>query len=178
MSRLSRDLHPLIYPQAAEAGYLCHLFASSLMSRWLKNYSPAAVLVRLLSLSIFLNYSSTWLFQSTGALQPDVQNLSRGLPLWIIICVLLLGIYFSSQQDISIEKDRDDRRRRLILRLKCLYTIAICSLFSLLLLVCIIQIEDRNTQEFVHKLYTRPKDVLALFLNRVGPMQTSAHIEL
>lgn len=139
------------------------------MSRWLKNYSPAAVLVRLLSLSIFLTYSSTWVFRNSEALQPKVQNLSRGLPIWISICVLLLGVYFSSQQDVSIEKDRDDRRRRLILRLKCLYTIAACSLFSLLLLVCIIHVGDRGTEELVNKLYRHAKDFL---------VQTPARLEL
>ena len=47
--------------------------------------------------------------------------------------------YFSTQQDISVEHDRDDRRRRQLLRLKCLYVISACSLFSLFVLVCLVQ---------------------------------------
>ena len=53
-------------------------------------------------------------------------------------------LYFSTQQDISIEEDRDHRKRRLVLRLKCLFTIATCSLLSLLVLVAIVQIGERT----------------------------------
>lgn len=47
--------------------------------------------------------------------------------------------YFCTQQDISVEHDRDDRRRRQLLRLKCLYVISACSLLSLFILVCLVQ---------------------------------------
>jgi hypothetical protein len=60
------------------------------------------------------------------------------MPIWIVISIGLLAVYFSTQQDISVEGDKDDRRRRLVLRLKCLYTMAGSSLFSVLVVVCII----------------------------------------
>ncbi len=37
-----------------------------------------------------------------------------------------------------MEGDKDDRKRRLVLRMKCLYTMAGSSLFSLLVVVCLI----------------------------------------
>lgn len=149
---LLRVLMLLTRYQAAEAAYLSHIFASSLMSRWLRHYSPTAVLVRLISLSIFLAYTCTLVFRLTGALESSLESLSRGLPVWISVCVCLLVGYFSTQQDMSIEKDRDDRRRRLVLRLKCLYTTAACSLLSLLVLVCIIHVGNRSTGEIIRSL--------------------------
>ena len=47
-------------------------------------------------------------------------------------------LYFVTQQDLSIEVDKDDRRRRLVLRIKCLYAVAGSSLASLLILICVI----------------------------------------
>ena len=62
-------------------------------------------------------------------------------------CIGLLVSYFTTQQDMSIEQDGDDRRRRLILRLKCLYTTAACSLLSLLVLVVVIHVGSRTILE-------------------------------
>jgi len=117
------------------------MFASSLMSRWLLHYSPFAVLVRLCSLSILLSFGCMQIFRLSAATGPDIQNLSRNLPVWILLSVALLLLYFSTQQDISLEDDRDDRRRRQILRLKCLYAISTCSLLSLLVLVSILHLD-------------------------------------
>jgi len=114
------------------------------MSRWLSTYSPFAVLIRLTALSIFLSYGCTQVFRISGALVPKLENLSRCLPIWIMTCILLLVSYFVTQQDKSIERDRDDRRRRLVLRLKCLYTTAACSLLSLLVLIAVVQVGDRS----------------------------------
>lgn len=140
--------------KAAEAAYLSHLFASSLMSRWLMHYSPAAVLVRLCSLSIFLAFGCTKMFHFTGALSPRIESLSRCLPTWVLTCVGLLLSYFTTQQDISIEKDRDDRRRRLLLRMKCLYTMAASSLISLLVIISIIHIESKTMSDIWHRSLT------------------------
>lgn len=117
------------------------------MSRWLLHYSPAAVLVRLCSLSILLSYGCTQVFRFTGALVPNLENLSRCLPIWVMTCICLLISYFTTQQDMSIEQDRDDRRRRLLLRLKCLYAIAGSSLLSLLVLVTVIHVGSRQGHE-------------------------------
>jgi hypothetical protein len=112
------------------------------MSRWLLHYSPFAVTLRLCSMAIMLSYASMQSFRLLGAAEPNLSALSRSLPIWIIISVVLLLLYFLTQQDISVEKDRDDRRRRLVLRIKCLYAIAGSSLFSLLALVALLQINS------------------------------------
>jgi len=130
----------LSYLWASTAAYLAHIFASSLMSRWLLHYSPLAVTLRLCSISIMLSYIGMQSFRIFGAVDPNLVALSRSLPIWIIISIVLLVLYFTTQQDISIERDRDDRRRRLLLRIKCLYAIAGSSLLSLLMLVCLLQI--------------------------------------
>ncbi|OAL22679.1 hypothetical protein AYO20_11167 [Fonsecaea nubica] len=128
---------------AGAAAYLAHMFASSLMSRWLLHYSPLAVLVRLCSLSILLSFGCLQIFRATQATEPDLLQLSRSLLAWIAISIGLMLAYFCTQQDIfsADHDDRDDRRRRQILRLKCLYVISACSLFSLLVLVGIVQLD-------------------------------------
>jgi hypothetical protein len=110
------------------------------MSRWLIHYSPFAVTLRLCSMSILLSYASMQAFRLFDATDPNLAALSRSLPIWIIISIVLLLLYFTTQHDISIEKDKDDRRRRLVLRIKCLYAIAGSSLFSLLALVVLLHI--------------------------------------
>lgn len=129
--------------QAATAAYLAHLFASSLMSRWLLHYSPFAVVVRLCSLSILLSFGCMQVFRLSAATEPDLVRLSRSLLAWISISITLMLAYFCTQQDISLEMDLDDRRRRQILRLKCLYAVSACSLFSLVVLVCIVQVDAK-----------------------------------
>ncbi|RMZ77415.1 hypothetical protein DV738_g4385, partial [Chaetothyriales sp. CBS 135597] len=128
----------LSFVWAGTSAYLAHIFASSLMSRWLLHYSPLAVLLRLCSVSILLSYVCRELFRTLGATQADLLALSRSLPIWIVIAIALLVIYFSTQQDISLERDKDDRRRRLVLRMKCLYAVAISSLSSLLVVIALI----------------------------------------
>lgn len=114
------------------------------MSRWLLQYSPAAVLVRLCSLAILMSYGCLQLFRATGALEPKLESLSRCLPIWVVVCICLLISYFTTQQDISIDEDRDDRKRRLILRIKCLYAIAGVSLFSLLVVLVVVHVGSRH----------------------------------
>lgn len=131
---------------AGAAAYLAHLFASSLMARWLLHYSPFAVLVRLCSLSILLSFGCMQIFRLSAALEPDLFNLSRNLLAWITISITLMLVYFFTQQDIAVEDDRDDRQRRQGLRLKCLYVISACSLFSMLVLVCLDQANTMSWQ--------------------------------
>ncbi|KIX92113.1 uncharacterized protein Z520_12197 [Fonsecaea multimorphosa CBS 102226] len=141
---------------AGAAAYLAHMFASSLMSRWLLHYSPLAVLVRLCSLSILLSFGCLQIFRASQATEPNLHLLSRSLLAWIAISIALMLAYFCTQQDIFSaaayeqhgrhddrdREERDNRRRRQILRLKCLYVISACSLFSLLVLVGIVQFDD------------------------------------
>ncbi|KAJ4584476.1 hypothetical protein HRR81_000282 [Exophiala dermatitidis] len=129
---------------AGAAAYLAHMFASSLMARWLLHYSPFAVLVRLCSLSILLSFACMQVFHFTAATEPDVLKLSRSLLVWIVLSITLMLVYFCTQQDISLETDRDDRRRRQILRLKCLYVISACSLFSLTVLLCLLHFDSMS----------------------------------
>jgi hypothetical protein len=112
------------------------------MSRWLLHYSPLAVLVRLCSISILLSFGCTQIFRLSSATDADVDLLGRSLLAWIFISITLMLAYFCTQQDIALElTDRDDRRRRQMLRLKCLYVISACSLFSLFVLVCLLQVD-------------------------------------
>lgn len=105
-------------------------------------------------MAILLSYATMQSFRVVGAVDANLFALSRSLPIWIIISIVLLLLYFTTQQDISIEKDRDDRRRRLILRIKCLYTIAGSSLLSLLALVGLLQVNcvdwaDETWQQWI-----------------------------
>lgn len=91
-----------------------------------------------------MSYGFLQLFKITGALEPNLKNLSRCLPIWVVICIFLLFSYFITQQDISIDEDRDDRKRRLILRIKCLYAIAGVSLLSILVILVVIHNGSRQ----------------------------------
>ncbi|EXJ54452.1 hypothetical protein A1O7_09792 [Cladophialophora yegresii CBS 114405] len=122
------------------------MFASSLMSRWLLQYSPLAVLLRLLSLSILLSFLCLQIFRLSHATQPALHLLSRSLLCWICVSVVLMMVYFATQQDIDIttrgtDGYRDDRRRRTVLRLKCLYVVSGCSLFSLVVVLGILHLD-------------------------------------
>lgn len=119
------------------------------MSRWLLQYSPLAVLVRLCSLSILLSFGCMQIFRFSTATEPDLLKLSRSLLVWIAISIALMLAYFVTQQDISVEQDKDDQRRRQVLRLKCLYIISACSLFSLFVLVCLVHPDAVHWQSFV-----------------------------
>lgn len=122
------------------------------MSRWLLHYSPLAVLVRLCALSVILSYLLMQVFMYTGTTTVDLdasmvsnlERLSDGLPVWVCIHVMLLLGYFSTQQDISVEEDKDDRRRRLVLRMKCLSTLAATSTASLMILLGVARLGERD----------------------------------
>ena len=128
------------------------MFASSLMSRWLLHYSPFAVLLRLVSLSILLSFLCLQIFRLSGATEPSLHLLSRSLLCWISVCVVLMLVYFATQQDIDVSAVdrrgstddllRGDRRRRTVLRLKCLSVVSGCSLFTLVVVVGIVQLES------------------------------------
>ena len=90
------------------------------MSGWLLHYSPFAVILRLCSMSILLSYACLSSFRLLGASEPNLPSLSRSLPIWIVISIVLLLLWFCTQQDISVEGDKNDRKRRLVLRMKCL----------------------------------------------------------
>jgi hypothetical protein len=64
------------------------------------------------------------------------------LPAWSIISVLVLLIYFSTQQDLAVNKDEDDRRRQKALRADCVVAVAVTSSLSLGALLMVIHWED------------------------------------
>ena len=140
--------------QAGTAAYIAHLLASSLMSRWLQHYSPVAVILRLCSMSILLSYATMMCFHLTGATHTGMDALSRSLPIWIIISITLLVVYFSTQQDISVEHDHDDKERRLVLRLKCLYAMAVSSLGSLLVIILLVQYSTMDWEQVSLRVVT------------------------
>lgn len=134
------------------------------MARWLLHYSPFAVLVRLCSLSILLSFGCMEVFRFSAATEPDLFKLSRSLLAWITLSIALMLAYFCTQQDISLEMDRDDRRRRQILRLKCLYVISACSLFSLVVLVFLLHVDavawnEVGLEQLVHSIISRWRQV-------------------
>ena len=145
--------------QAATASYIAHLFASSLMSRWLLHYSPSAVIVRLCTLSVLLSYACVLSFQFThatataprqsGTIHECEIHLDRALSVWIAISIAMMLLYFSTQQDISVEEDRDNKTRRQILRAKCLTAVAWSSLLSLMFVLIVIHLGERDWDTLV-----------------------------
>lgn len=160
------------------------------MSRWLLHYSPFAVLVRLCSLSILLSYASTRLFYLTDAtvissslssmqhlrkdkpesrtrrntamaLATGQAHLDRALPVWICISVAMLILYFSTQQDISIDEDQDDEGRRQSLRVKCLGAVATASFLSLAVILAVLHLGNEDVNEWaIHKAWEYGKNWL------------------
>lgn len=112
------------------------------MSRWLLQYSPAAVLVRLASLSVILSFACNTIFAMSGASVNSGGHLDRALPLWMAITITVLIFYFQTQHDISVDEDKDDRRRRLTLRSKCVNAIALSSTASLCALLFVLHFEQ------------------------------------
>lgn len=112
------------------------------MSRWLLQYSLAAVLVRLTSLSVILSFACNSIFALAGASYYSGGHLDRGLPLWIAISVAVLMLYFRTQHDISVDEEKDDRKRRLVLRSKCVNAIALTSTASLCALLFVLHLEE------------------------------------
>lgn len=142
------------------------------MSRWLLHYSPLAVLVRLCSMSILLSFGCMQVFRVSAAIEADLFKLSRSLLAWIVISVALMLAYFCTQQDISVDQDRDNRLRRQILRLKCLYVISFCSLLSLTVLVCLLHIdtvhwESSNMMDSFVPVFSRWRQVVVAVRNEL-----------
>ena len=114
------------------------------MSRWLLHYSVPAVLVRLCALGfiLFSVCHHILVFASSSAEPPSLNYLPMALPAWTIISVLVLLIYFSTQQDLAVNKDEDDRRRQKALRADCIVAVAVTSSLSLGALLMVIHWED------------------------------------
>ncbi|EEH07053.1 conserved hypothetical protein [Histoplasma capsulatum G186AR] len=68
------------------SAYLFYFFTDCMMSRWLLNYTPAAVVIRLLATNGLLAYLTSWILYLSGA-SSDPRLL---LPAWISIASLHL----------------------------------------------------------------------------------------
>ncbi|EZF35904.1 hypothetical protein TMEN_9228 [Trichophyton mentagrophytes] len=63
------------------SAYLSYFFADCMMSRWLVNYTPPAVIIRLLTINCLIAYLTSWILYLSGA-SSDPRLL---LPAWISI---------------------------------------------------------------------------------------------
>lgn len=77
-----------------------------------------------------------------GASYYSCGHLDRALPLWVAISIGILVLYFRTQHDISVDEDKDDRKRRLVLRSKCVNAIALTSTASLCALLLVVHLEE------------------------------------
>ncbi|KAK2758069.1 hypothetical protein FQN54_004476 [Arachnomyces sp. PD_36] len=83
------------------SAYLSYFFADCMMSRWLLNYSPPAVVIRLLTTNALIAYITSWVLYFSGA-SSDPRLL---LPAWISITTTLTFLYHITQRQINIKKE-------------------------------------------------------------------------
>ncbi|KAJ5357929.1 hypothetical protein N7541_005087, partial [Penicillium brevicompactum] len=83
------------------SAYLSYFFADCLMSRWLLNYTPPAVVIRLLTTNGLIAYSTSWVLYLSGA-SVDPRHL---LPAWISITTLLTFVYYATQNHAKIKRE-------------------------------------------------------------------------
>ncbi|OAX82245.1 hypothetical protein ACJ72_03408 [Emergomyces africanus] len=83
------------------SAYLFYFFTDCMMSRWLLNYTPAAVVIRLLATNGLLAYLTSWILYLSGA-SSDPRLL---LPAWISIASVLSFVYHITQRQINIKKE-------------------------------------------------------------------------
>ncbi|BCR91616.1 uncharacterized protein ACHE_70459S [Aspergillus chevalieri] len=70
------------------SAYLSYFFADCMMSRWLLNYTPPAVVIRLLTTNGLIAYITSWVLYLSGA-SSDPRLL---LPAWISITTVRSSI--------------------------------------------------------------------------------------
>ncbi|CAG8096781.1 unnamed protein product [Penicillium salamii] len=91
----------LIPLQCSASAYLSYFFTDCLMSRWLLNYTPPAVVIRLLTTNGLIAYSTSWVLYLSGA-SVDPRHL---LPAWISITTLLTFVYYATQNHAKIKRE-------------------------------------------------------------------------
>lgn len=83
------------------SAYLSYFFMDCMMSRWLLNYSPPAVLIRLLATNgLFAYLTSSVLFLSGASSDPRLL-----LPAWISITTTLTFLYHATQNHAMIKRE-------------------------------------------------------------------------
>ncbi|PLN83302.1 N-glycosylation protein-domain-containing protein [Aspergillus taichungensis] len=83
------------------SAYLSYFFADCMMSRWLLNYTPPAVVIRLLTTNGLIAYISSWVLYLSGA-SSDPRLL---LPAWISITTTLTFVYHATQNHATIKRE-------------------------------------------------------------------------
>ncbi|OJJ84192.1 uncharacterized protein ASPGLDRAFT_126614, partial [Aspergillus glaucus CBS 516.65] len=83
------------------SAYLSYFFADCMMSRWLLNYTPPAVVIRLLTTNGLIAYITSWVLYLSGA-SSDPRLL---LPAWITITTTLTFIYHATQNHATIKRE-------------------------------------------------------------------------
>jgi hypothetical protein len=83
------------------SAYLTYFFMDCMMSRWLLNYSPPAVVIRLLAANGLIAYITSWVLYFSGAsLDPRLL-----LPAWISITTTLTFLYHATQNHAMIKRE-------------------------------------------------------------------------
>ncbi|KAI2786646.1 hypothetical protein POX_g09034 [Penicillium oxalicum] len=83
------------------SAYLSYFFADCMMSRWLLNYTPPAVVIRLLTTNGLIAYVTSWVLYLSGA-SSDPRLL---LPAWISITTTLTFLYHATQNHAKIKRE-------------------------------------------------------------------------
>ncbi|PYI02155.1 hypothetical protein BO78DRAFT_433098 [Aspergillus sclerotiicarbonarius CBS 121057] len=83
------------------SAYLSYFFADCMMSRWLLNYTPPAVVIRLLTTNGLIAYITSWVLYLSGA-SSDPRLL---LPAWISITTTLTFLYHATQNHATIKRE-------------------------------------------------------------------------
>ncbi|KAJ5884982.1 hypothetical protein N7495_009492 [Penicillium taxi] len=83
------------------SAYLSYFFADCMMSRWLLNYTPPAVLIRLLTTNGLIAYITSWVLHLSGA-SSDPRLL---LPAWISITTSLTFVYHATHGHATIKRE-------------------------------------------------------------------------
>ncbi|KAJ5572844.1 hypothetical protein N7450_009828 [Penicillium hetheringtonii] len=83
------------------SAYLSYFFADCMMSRWLLNYTPPAVVIRLLTTNGLIAYITSWVTYLSGA-SSDPRLL---LPAWISITTSLTFVYHATQNHATIKRE-------------------------------------------------------------------------
>ncbi|PYI17152.1 hypothetical protein BO99DRAFT_475249 [Aspergillus violaceofuscus CBS 115571] len=83
------------------SAYLSYFFADCMMSRWLLNYTPPAVVIRLLTTNGLIAYITSWVLYLSGA-SYDPRLL---LPAWISITTTLTFLYHATQNHATIKRE-------------------------------------------------------------------------
>ncbi|KAL1998505.1 hypothetical protein VTN02DRAFT_6053 [Thermoascus thermophilus] len=83
------------------SAYLSYFFADCMMSRWLLNYTPPAVVIRLLTTNGLIAYLTSWVLYLSGA-SSDPRLL---LPAWISITTTLTFVYHATQNHAMIKRE-------------------------------------------------------------------------